>query len=268
MGLLAPNLLNSIDVASTLLPTSWSCTALLSVACAPPPQGEAEGPPKPTPSPEHAMPQDPDTFAPRWEAGQRWHIEYEWTFPGKATRRNPPPFVYTTSWAYELQRRQPAAQVRILATRNRGTVRDCELLFSEDGNLVELPEAVGGYPPQSGVPYLPRHHTASGGLVVAWPVFPLRPGSTLEFPGRGMTQTVTARDELLEIHVTVRHDPAAPYPVRHMNMVWKRDKPWWSTVELRTEVDATSGLGEYGVAGRVLPPTEAPRDLPPTQPKP
>lgn len=200
-----------------------------------------------------------DGFVPNWDGRQRWNIDYQWTFKSIATRRNGPPFVFTTSWTYDAERLKSRDAVKVVARSHRDANNNCAILFSSDGNVMALPETVGGPPLQPGIPYLPSHHNAQGGLVAAWPVFPLRPGTTLEFPEEGMTQTVTEDNDTFRIHVSVRHDPKSPYPVRHMHMVWRRDDPWWSTVDLRTEMSPTSGLGQYGVVGRVLEPPEVPK---------
>lgn len=199
-------------------------------------------------------------FAPPWEPGQRWNVDYEWTFRGKATRRHAPPFVYTTSWTYEVGQADDEGRVKIKATSHVSVYDDCEIMFFEDGNLVARPKCVGGAPAQRGLPFLAQRHRPTGGLVAAWPIFPLQPGLTQEFPERGMSQTVAEEGDALRIYVSVRRDPTEPYPRRYMEMVWKRGEPWWSTVELRTELTASSGPSQFGVIGRVLGPGETPAD--------
>lgn len=201
---------------------------------------------------ERALDEPSAEFSPPWAGGETWTVDYRFVFEGTATRPDPPPTVERGTWDYSLTADGETGNFVVNAANRARFPPSWSATYKPTGELHSMPHFVGAIPLARNAPYLNPEHQPSWGVIPWWPLFPLAPGSTLSYMDGAITQSVVDEGNALLIHVTAKQGIDDPYPLRHMKMRWKKDDPWWETVELFTEQDGSSGLGAVQAAGSLV----------------
>lgn len=205
-------------------------------------------------------------FVPTFVDGHTWHVDgYDW-FSDEAGRAmaghrtdppapDDPPCCRQPSpiSAISAMDAQGGINITFATRRARMSQMHDRMYVRADGCLVEWRES--GHSADTDIPPCePYLNSGQGGgsLPVWWPSFPLVVGEMQTWAGGAKTQQVTLEGDVYEIVMQQRLYPEAAYPVRTVKMTWARDKPWWSSVELKDVLDENGrGLDHFEFEGHV-----------------
>jgi hypothetical protein len=188
--------------------------------------------------------------SPRWRVGDEWDVVYKISVPSYKKLADPPPNFEEHGWSYAVESIADDGEVIIVCRRTRRLVggmvtaaaepvETWRMRFASSGPLRTLEEVDDGGERESisFAPYVKADDDDGGTVRLAkeWPKFPLRPGEDLQQPDGSLAQHVEEHDELLRVTMVARASDEGDTIQRTVVQEWERDRPWWSSVMIRSK---------------------------------